>query len=120
MKSKTMKLPEKITKVLEKNFWFTDIEKFGNDYYVEFGKNTPLGEDWHVCLWIDDTTNLESDFKASLYAYIDSYDVDDEAEIWIERRGRNGVPNSIKALIEDSEWKLKELKKLYKELNNED
>lgn len=120
MKSKTLKLPENITKVLEENnFWFTDVEFLGKGNYVEFGKNTPLGEDWYVCLWLDDTTNLESDFKASLYAYIDSYDVDEEAEVWVELRGKNGVPNSIRSLIKDSEWKLETLKKLYEELNNE-
>ena len=120
MKSKKIKLPENITKVLEKtSFWFTDVECFGNKNYVEFGQYTPLGEDWFVCLWKIDTNNLESDFKASLYAYIDSYDVDEEAEVWVESRGRNGVPNSIRSLIEDSEWKLETLKKLYEELNNE-
>ena len=72
-----------------------------------------------MCLWIIDTNNLESDFKASLYAYIGSYDVDDEVEIWIDGRGKNGVPNSIKALVEDAEWKLEMLKKLYKEEQNE-
>ena len=117
----TKTLPKAITKILEDNgFWFNDIECLENANHIEFGQCTPLGEDWYVCLWIIDTNNIEADFKASLYAYIDSYDVDEECELWIDGRGKNGVPNSIKALVEDAEWKLETLKELYEDLSKEE
>ena len=39
-----------------------------------------------------------------------SFDVDEEAMLWIPHRGENGIPNSICALVDDAEWKLQSLK----------
>ena len=42
----------KITKVLEdNNFSISSNEKQDNEYIIEFGQYTPLGEDWGVCLF---------------------------------------------------------------------
>lgn len=100
----------KITKVLEnKDFDILFNERQDDDFVIEFGQYTPLGEDWNVCLFYDGTYN---NFKNKLTEYSENFDIDEEAEIWIENRGKNGIPDSIKDLVEDAEWKQKQLKEL--------
>ena len=45
------------------------------------------------------------------------FDVDEEAEKWIDHRGKNGVPSSIKVLVEDQKWKENKLEDLWRELS---
>ena len=98
-----MKLNNKVIRVLEnKDFAVHKVEKQGDDFIVEINQGTPLGEDWWETIWFDGTD--EGFIKAVRERY-NYFDVDDETEIWIENRGKNGVPNSIRALIEDAEWK---------------
>lgn len=105
---------KKITKILEnKDFSVSSNTKQGNDYVIEFGQYTPLGEDWFVVLFYNGTYN---NFKDSLIEYYNNFDIDEEAEIWVNNRGKNGVPNSIKDLVEDAEWKQEQLKQLSESL----
>jgi hypothetical protein len=109
-----MKLNDKVIEVVEKNnFYINEVEKQGDYFYVEINQSTPLGEDWWETIWFDGTD--EGFIKAVRKRYED-FDVDEEAEVWIESRGKNGVPNSIKALIEDAEWKASALGELADEL----
>lgn len=98
-----MKLHEEIiTTVENNNFTISEVEQQDNRFYVELEQFTPLGEDWSETIWFDGTNH------GFIYAVVKRYfdfDVDEEAAIWIEHRGTNGVPNSIKSLIEDAEWK---------------
>ena len=109
-----MKLKKRIIEVVENNGFIMDnVEKQGNNFYVSIYQYTPLGEDWGEVIWFDGTN------KGFIEAVRDSYnsfDVDEEAEIWVECRGKNGVPNSIRALVEDAEWKEAALGKLADEL----
>lgn len=41
-------------------------------------------------------------FPDSVREYANDFDPDEHAEMWIEGRGRNGVPESVKELIEDA------------------
>ena len=41
---------------------------------------------------------------------------DEEVEIWIPSRGKNGVPSSISTLLHDAEWKLEQLESLLSDL----
>lgn len=110
-----MKLSEKIIGVVENNgFYIDEVEKNDEYFYVEFGQFTPCGEDWWETVWFDGTD--EGFIKSVKDRYI-GFDVDEEVEIWIECRGKNGVPGSIKALVEDAEWKERTLGKLYDQLN---
>lgn len=105
-----MKLDDRIIYVFEKNeFVIHNVEKHGNYFYVEFGQYTPCGEDWWETIWFDGT--ISNFIKAVINRY-NNFDVDEEAEMWIERRGRNGVPSSIRALVEDAEWKESMLEQL--------
>lgn len=98
-----MKLNDKVIKVVENNdFSINEVEKQDNDFYVELGQYTPCGEDWWETIWFDGT---DEGFIEAVRKRYENFDVDEEAEVWIENRGKNGVPNSIKALIKDAEWK---------------
>lgn len=109
-----MKLNDKIINVLENNdFAISEINKLDNKYYVEINQYTPEGEDWWETIWFNGT---DEGFIEAIRKRYNNFDVDDEAEIYIENRGKNGVPNSIKALIEDAEWKESTLGTLADEL----
>lgn len=109
-----MKLNDKVIEIVEKNgFSIHEIEKQGDDYYIEISQYTPLGEDWWVTIWFDGT---DEGFIEAMREMYDGFDVDEETEIWIECRGKNGVPSSIKALVEDAEWKESILGELADEL----
>ena len=110
-----MKLNDKVIKVVENNnFYINEVEKQDNDFYVELGQYTPCGEDWWETIWFDGTD--EGFIEAVRERYRD-FDVEEETEVWIEHRGKNGVPNSIRDLIEDAEWKANMLGELADELD---
>lgn len=98
---------KEIIKVLEDaGFNIGEITEQDGEYYVELSQYTPEGEDWYVIIWFDDT---DEDFIRSVRTCADNFDVDEEAEPYIEMRGQRGVPNSIADLIEDAKWKEKTL-----------
>ena len=110
-----MKLNDKVIGIVENNgFSIHEVEKQGNDFYVELNQYTPLGEDWWETIWFDGT---DEGFIEAIKDRYNGFDVDEEAEIWVENRGKNGVPNSIKALVEDAEWKERTLGELFDQLN---
>ena len=113
-----MRLDDKVIEIVENNgFIIREVEKQGNDFYVEINQGTPCGEDWWETIWFNGTN--EGFIKAVRERY-NIFDVDEEAEIWIENRGKNGVPNSIRALLRDAEWKEAALDKLADELEELD
>lgn len=111
-----MELSERIIEVLERNgFNINEVTKQDNEFYLEYGQSTPEGEDWWETLWFDGT---EEGFIKAFIDRANSFDVDEEAEVWIEARGRvRGVPESIRDLIDDAEWKKETLLKVARELN---
>ena len=109
-----MKLNNKVIETIENNgFSVHEVEKQDNDFYVEINQYTPLGEDWRETIWFDGT---DEGFIEAVRKRYNDFDVDEETEIWIENRGQNGVPSSIKALVKDAEWKESMLDKLADEL----
>ena len=109
-----MELNDKIIGIVENNgFTIHKVEKQNNYFYVEINQGTPLGEDWWETIWFDGT---DKGFINGVKDSYNNFDVDEEAEVWIERRGENGVPNSIKALVEDAEWKERTLGELFDQL----
>lgn len=113
-----MKLNEKIIEVIEiYGFSYSAVVEQDNEYYIELYQDTPAGEDWHVTIWFDGNDNS---FINSFREYVESFDVDEEVEIWIESRGKNGVPNSISVLVKDAEWKKEKLRLLLKYLEDID
>jgi hypothetical protein len=66
----------------------------GTDFY-ELEKYSPLGEDF--CFSVS-----KKNYKNDIIDYVDNFDYEEHAEIWIENRGRNGTPSSIQDLLDDA------------------
>lgn len=101
-------LSDKIIEIIKENGFTYNIQhQVDEDYYIELNQDTPAGEDWWYTVWFDGT---DEDFINSLRKGVYDFDIDEEVELWVNSRGKNGVPSSIKVLVEDAEWKLKQLK----------
>lgn len=102
---------EQIEKICDKQgFWVNkDDNMFGNGKPGwEIGQMSSCGEDWFETLEADDVDTL----IASLERRIDNWDSEEEAMPYIEMRGQNGVPSSIRDLLDDADWKEEQLKDL--------
>ena len=119
-----MELSERIEELLDEHDFSVcgDIsERYGEKgrYDIELETYSPEGEDVLVSLTYDGT---EKDFIREFNDYAEGFDAEDHAEMWIECRGKNGVPDSIKDLLEDAEWikdTLMEIADELKELDEE-
>lgn len=113
-----MKLNEKIIEVIENNgFNYNAVMEHDNKFYIKLYQDTPAGEDWNVIIWFDGSNN---GFIDSFRRYFESFDVDEEVEIFIESRGKHGIPSSISLLVKDAEWKKEKLGLLLKDLEDID
>lgn len=93
---------------------FFEAEEYNTVYFyedcMEVETYTPAGEDWIFTVPFLGSMKELSEFLYDMYW---NFDVDEEASMWIAHRGENGVPSSVRVLIEDQEWKEAELKRLY-------
>ena len=89
------KLDQKYIDVLEKNDW--SVSSYTGDGRVELEKYSPAGEDFLVCLDVEN-------FPKAVREYAAGFDIDEHIEMWIEARhnGVSGVP-STRELVEDAE-----------------
>ena len=90
------------------------------DQTVEISAYSPEGQDCYVSFRADYVKNLLADMAA----WVDSFDADYEASLWIgdDGHGKNGAPYHIKDIIADMEWWRDQIDKLYDrlaELNRE-
>ena len=112
-------LNENIVRILQDNGFTVGKPEYSNhhkEYCIEINQYTDLGEDWWLTLWYDGS---DEDFIQKFETVVEYFDPDEEAEIFIEMRGKNGVPDSIRDIINDQEWKLETLKTTLKELHEE-
>ena len=112
-------LNENIVRVLEDNGFTVGKPEYSDhhkEYCIEINQYTDLGEDWWITLWYDGT---DEDFIQKFETVVEYFDPDEEAEIYIDMRGKNGVPDSIRDILDDQVWKLNTLKTTLKELNEE-
>lgn len=98
-------------------FGVIDNEIQDGENYITLERFTPAGEDWCPIIWFDGTNE---GFVESVRKLYENFDVDEEAEIYIENRGKNGIPSSIRTLINDAEWKEDVLGELAEELEKLD
>lgn len=102
---------EQIEKICDKQgFWvnkYDDMFGKGKPGW-EIGQMSSCGEDWFETFEADDVDT----FIANLESRIDNWDSEEEALPYIERRGQNGVPSSIRDLLDDADWKEEQLKDL--------
>lgn len=109
-----IKLNNTIVEILEYNgFNYNEVTEQDGKYYIELNNNTPLGEDWWFTVWFDGT---DKSFVDAVEEITTNFDIDEEVEIWIPLRWKNGVPSSISALVQDAEWKLEQLESLLSDL----
>lgn len=71
----------------------------GNNALVEFWTDT-AGQDIPTEIEFDGTPE---DFVKQFTEASDNYDVDEEVELYVNMRGQNGVPNTIRELLDDCE-----------------
>ena len=109
---------ERIEKVLDDMCISYDIKE--KEALVEFWTDT-AGQTIPVQIEYDGTPE---DFVEKFAEYAENYDVDDEVEIFVGMRGENGVPESVRDLIDycqEAKDTLMEIsEKLKKALNGED
>ena len=65
--------------------------------YIEFWTDT-AGQDVIAEFDYDGSVNS---FIDTFYEYADNYDVDAEVELYVGMRGQNGVPSSVRELVDD-------------------
>lgn len=95
-----MKELKKLLEKAEELGWSYDIIEEDDRRYVELGKYSPSGEDFHMDIDIGKEIP-ETNFMDNLANY--GFDPDEHAEMYIKVRGKNGVPSSVRELIEDAE-----------------
>ena len=98
---KLKNLNKKIAAVLEEQgYTVLSIEKQRGQHIAELETDSPAGEDVIVDVWFDGTNK---GFISAFYQYAIDFDADEHAEMWVDSRGKNGVPSSIRALIDDAD-----------------
>lgn len=112
-------LNKKITEVLENNE-VTLSEKYeadNNEFCQEVEFYSNAGEDVVETVFYNGTSK---NFIRAFREMADDFDADEHAEMWIESRGKRGVPDSIRALINDADNIKEFLSKVADELENID
>lgn len=77
-----------------------------DDDYTTFENHSPEGED--LIIEIENGKNLAEELRYEA----DTFDVNEHVELWVDGRGKNGVPGTIRELLEDAEA----IKRMYEEL----
>ena len=66
-----------------------------SDGDLEFEKWSPAGED--IVFYVSGANPVRE-----VQEYARNFDADEHAEMWVGSRGKNGVPSSIRALLDDA------------------
>lgn len=88
---------------------YEDISFGGGDTGWQISQCSNLGEDFGFCIVVN---NLPETAIKNIKEYAYNFDPDEHAEMWVDLRGQNGVPNSIRDLIEDADY----IKKMLEDL----
>lgn len=86
-------MDEKYRNVCENLDWV--VHEYDNGT-VELEKWSPAGEDFLVSVAL-------KGFVGNIKEYAADFNVAEHVELWIESRGKRGVPSSIRELVEDAE-----------------
>ena len=86
-------MEKKLQDVIERLDWGI----YEDENTIELSKCSPLcDEDFSFCV-------SKQTPARDIVEYAADFDADEHAEMWVEFRGKNGVPNSIRALIDDAD-----------------
>lgn len=109
-------LSKRTMEIFEKNdIYLCDRDEQDGEFCREIEFYSDAGEDVIEIVWYDGT---DEGFINGFRTMTDDFDTDEHAEMWVESRGKNGVPNSIKELLEDAEGIKSTLEKVADELEN--
>lgn len=86
-------MKEKYIEVCERLDWSVHEYKDGS---VDVAKQSPAGEDFRFGV-------SSENFVEEVKMYAAYFDVDEHVELWVNGRGKNGVPSRIRELVEDAE-----------------
>lgn len=103
----TLNLTDEFTELCENLDWYVKVY----ETEIEFEKYSPEGEDFLFYV-------SPFDIPAEVQRYAEDFDADEHAEMWIECRGKRGVPSSIWDLINDADAIQKMLTELSEQINN--
>ena len=67
------------------------------DKEIEIENWSPAGE--NLVEYLD----KKIDIPSQMQKIADNFDADEHAEMWIEHRGKNGIPGSIRMLLNDAD-----------------
>mgnify|MGYP001113306904 CR=1 FL=1 len=98
---------ETLTDICENLGWWLNIY----DTDIEIGQSSPLGEDFFF-------TVSKENFANNIISYAEDFDADEHAEMWVDCRGKRGVPSSIRDLIDDADDIKQMLTELSEQINN--
>lgn len=109
-----MKRIEKVLDDMGIKYKYEKVEG-GDNWYglVEFWTDT-AGQDVPTEFDFDGTAE---DFVKEFTERAESYDVDEEVEVYIDMRGRNGVPETVRELLDDCQEAKDTLMKIAVKLN---
>ena len=86
-------MKEKYIEVCERLDWSVHEYKDGS---VDVAKQSPAGEDFSFGV-------SSENFVEEVKMYAAYFDVDEHVELWVNGRGKNGVPSRIRERVEDAE-----------------
>ena len=94
-------LNEKTITILDENdISVSDRYEMDGEYSREIEFYSPEGEDVCETIWYDGT---DDGFIEAFRQLANDFDADEHAGMWINTRNVKGVPNSVRALIDDAE-----------------
>ena len=101
---------DKILRIVGDTSWSASVE---DKSYVEFSTYTTFGNDFSFAIRVGRDDDL-SDIADEIKEYINGFDVDYEAYLWIcdHGHGKNGAPYHIKDIVSDMEDARDSVKKL--------
>lgn len=110
-------LNNKITKVLKNNEvkLSKKYEADNNEFYHEVEFYSDAGEDVVETVFYNGTSE---DFIRAFREMAMIFDADEHASMWVNLRGKSGVPNSIRVLVDDANSIKEFLLKVADELEN--
>lgn len=102
MKEYTNKvLDDFLKKALDLNWSYNLYKEDDGRTYAEMEKYSPLGEDFGMIIDFSEENPVDT-FMNDLQDYYYCFDAEEHAEIRIDNRGKNGIPYSIKDLLDDA------------------
>ena len=114
MQKSKKKLSARITDLLESHdIRVNGVYEQDGSYIAEIEFWSAAGEDMVAVIWYDGTSK---DFVEEFCNYASDFDADEHAEGLISMRGKNGIPNSVRELIDDADAIAKFLDKVAREL----